>query len=98
MKEVLKIFLWGMEIGRLAWHEGRHLSYFNYNPKFLRGNLDVAPLTASIHNPLSTRAIFGEAERIYQKLPLSSPTRFPMPGATNSLTSGAKRTTFLKEA
>ena len=69
MKEVLKIFLWGMEIGRLAWHEGRHLSYFNYNPEFLRGNLDVAPLTASIHHPLSTRAIFGEAERIYQKLP-----------------------------
>jgi serine/threonine-protein kinase HipA len=31
--------------------------------------LDVAPLAASIHHPLSTRAIFGEAERIYQKLP-----------------------------
>jgi serine/threonine-protein kinase HipA len=29
----------------------------------------VAPLAASIHHPLSTRAIFGEAERIYQKLP-----------------------------
>ena len=69
MKEVLKIFLWGMEIGRLAWHEGRHLSYFNYNPEFLRGNLDIAPLAASIHHPLSTRAIFGEMERIYQKLP-----------------------------
>ena len=69
MKEALKIFLWGMEIGRLAWHEGRRLSYFTYNPEFLRGNLDVAPLTASIHHPLSTRAIFGETERIYQKLP-----------------------------
>ena len=69
MKEVLKIFLWDKEIGRLAWHEGRHLSYFTYNPEFLRGNLDVAPLTASIHSPLSTRAIFGETERIYQKLP-----------------------------
>lgn len=69
MKEVLKIFLWGKEIGRLAWHEGRYLSYFTYNPEFLRGNLDVAPLTASIHSPLSTRAIFGETERIYQKLP-----------------------------
>lgn len=69
MKEALKIFLWGVEIGRLAWHEGRHLSYFTYNPEFLRGNMDVAPLTASIHHPLSTRAIFGETERIYQKLP-----------------------------
>ena len=68
-KEALKIFLWGIEIGRLAWHEGRRLSYFTYNPEFLRGNLDIAPLMASIHHPLSTRAIFGETERIYQKLP-----------------------------
>ena len=68
-KEFLKVFLWGEEIGRLAWHESRKLAYFNYNPEFLRGNLDVAPLVASIHNPMSSRAIFGEAERIYQKLP-----------------------------
>lgn len=69
MREVLKVFLWGKEIGRLAWHESRHMSYFTYNPEFLKGNLDVAPLTASIHNPLSSRTIFGETERIYQKLP-----------------------------
>jgi serine/threonine-protein kinase HipA len=61
--------LWGKEIGRLAWHENRHLSYFLYNPEFLKGDLDVAPLAASIHHPLSSRAIFGETERIYQKLP-----------------------------
>ena len=47
----------------------RQLSYFTYNPEFLKGNLDIAPLTASIHDYLSTRAIFGETERIYQKLP-----------------------------
>lgn len=58
-----------MEIGRLAWHENRHLSYFLYNPEFLKGDLDIAPLAASIHHPLSSRAIFGETERIYQKLP-----------------------------
>ena len=69
MREFLKVMLWGEEIGRLAWHESRKLAYFNYNPEFLRGNLDVAPLVASIRNPLSTRAIFGETERIYQKLP-----------------------------
>jgi serine/threonine-protein kinase HipA len=69
MREFLKVMLWGKEIGRLAWHEGRKLAYFNYNPEFLRGNLDVAPLVASIRNPMSTRAIFGETERIYQKLP-----------------------------
>ena len=69
MREVLKVFLWGQEIGRLAWHDARKTSFFMYNPEFLKGTLDIAPLAASIHNPLSTRAIFGEAERIYQKLP-----------------------------
>ena len=69
MNRTLKVILWGKEIGRLAWHENRHLSYFLYNPEFLKGDLDVAPLAASIHHPLSSRAIFGETERIYQKLP-----------------------------
>lgn len=69
MKEFIKVFLWGEEVGRLAWHEPRKVAYFNYNPEFLRGNLDIAPLAASIHTPMSTRAIFGETERIYQKLP-----------------------------
>lgn len=69
MREVLKVLLWGNEIGRLAWHDGKKTSFFTYNPEFLKGTLDIAPLVASIRNPLSTRAIFGEEERIYQKLP-----------------------------
>lgn len=69
MRESLKVILWGKEIGRLSWHDARKTSFFMYNPEFLHGSLDVAPLAASIHHPLSTRAIFGEAERIYQKLP-----------------------------
>ncbi len=69
MTENLKVLLWGKEIGRLGWDERRKLSYFNYNPEFLQGSLDVAPLVASIHNPASSRAIFGDNERIYQKLP-----------------------------
>ena len=69
MREVLKVFLWGQEIGRLSWHDARKTTFFVYNPEFLKGTLDVAPLAASIHHPLSARAIFGEAERIYHKLP-----------------------------
>lgn len=69
MTESLKVFLWGQEIGRLAWHDGKRNSFFVYNPEFLKGTLDVAPLAASIHHPLSNRAFFGESERIYQKLP-----------------------------
>lgn len=44
MKEALKVFLWGKEIGRLAWHDSRQTSYFIYNQEFLNGNLDIAPL------------------------------------------------------
>ena len=69
MKGFLKVYLWGEEIGRLAWHDSRQLAYFNFNPEFLRGNIDIAPLVASIHSPQSKLAIFGETERIYQKLP-----------------------------
>ena len=69
MRNILKVFLWGQEIGRLAWHDARKTSFFMYNPEFLKGNLDIAPLAAPIHNTLSTRAIFGEEERIYHKLP-----------------------------
>lgn len=69
MTNFLKVMLWGKEIGRLAWHEKRNIAFFNYNPEFLQGTLDVAPLVASIHNPASSRAIFGESERIYHKLP-----------------------------
>ena len=69
MRETLKVYLWGQEIGRLAWHDARKTSFFMYNPEFLKGSLDIAPLAASIHHPQNTRAIFGETERIYQKLP-----------------------------
>lgn len=61
--------LWGQEVGRLSWHEKRNTSFFVYNPEFLKGGLDIAPLVASIRLPQSTRAIYGETERIYQKLP-----------------------------
>ena len=41
--EVLKVLLWGEEIGRLAWHDARKTSFFMYNPEFLKGTLDIAP-------------------------------------------------------
>ena len=47
MTEVLKVLLWGQEIGRLAWHDARKTSFFMYNPEFLKGTLDIAPLAAS---------------------------------------------------
>lgn len=36
MIKSLKIILWNEEIGRLAWDEHRRLSYFIYNPDFIK--------------------------------------------------------------
>ena len=69
MNSALIVYIWGEEVGRLMWHQQRKLAYFNFNPKFLNGRLNIAPLTAAIDQPQSRMPIFGESERIYQKLP-----------------------------
>jgi serine/threonine-protein kinase HipA len=69
MKNLLKVMLWDKEIGRLAWDSHRHLSYFTYNPSILNGELDISPLVASVKDKSSRMPIYGETNRIYQKLP-----------------------------
>lgn len=69
MVRTLKVILWGEEIGRLSWDDNRKNSYFTYNPDFVRKGLDISPLWASIHNNRGLMPIWGEEERIYQKLP-----------------------------
>lgn len=69
MRKTVKVILWDEEIGRQSWDSRRNMSYFTFNPDFLRHGLDVAPLTASIHDMRSRMPIYGDAERIYQKLP-----------------------------
>jgi len=62
--------LWGDEIGRLAWHPARRLSYFTFNPDFVKKGLDIAPLVASVKKTnIHLLPVWGEDERIYQKLP-----------------------------
>ena len=48
MIKSLKIILWNEEIGRLAWDEHRRLSYFIYNPDFIKKGLNISPLVAPI--------------------------------------------------
>ena len=67
--DILKVFLWGEEIGRLAWHPVRQLSYFTFNQEFLQRRLDLAPLTVSVGSLQSRRPIFGQEGRKYQGLP-----------------------------
>lgn len=69
MKELLKIFLWEKEIGRLVWDRQRYNSYFTYNPDFLKEGLEIAPLTAPVKGARGRFPIYGESDKKYQKLP-----------------------------
>lgn len=68
MITVLKVILWDEEIGRLVWDARRRLSYFNYNPSFIRKGLEIAPLSAPL-KVYSNMPVWGEEEKIYQRLP-----------------------------
>lgn len=69
MKEALRVILWEMEVGRLAWDRKRKRAYFIYNPVFLAGKWDIAPLAASIKDVRSSMPIWGDDDRKFQKLP-----------------------------
>ena len=66
---ILKVMLWGREVGRLCIEPRRHLPYFEYNREWIESGLDISPLDASIKLPQNLRPIFGASEKIYQKLP-----------------------------
>lgn len=66
---MLKVMLWGREVGRLCIEPRRHLPYFEYNREWIESGLDISPLDASIKLPQNLRPIFGASEKIYQKLP-----------------------------
>lgn len=69
MLKTLKVILWGEEIGRLSWDERRHLSYFTYNPVFVKKDLNISPLSVPIDGKSALIPIWGESAKIYQKLP-----------------------------
>ena len=66
----LSVRLWGQEIGQLCWNPAKGNSYFYFSPTYLASGLDIAPLTASLKNPASRLAIYGNTDSAkYQKLP-----------------------------
>lgn len=67
--KMLKVMLWGKEVGRLSMDFRRGMPYFEYNRDWVENGLDVSPLNASIKRPQNLRPIFGASEKIYQKLP-----------------------------
>lgn len=66
---ILKVMLWGREVGRLCIDPRRALPYFEYNHEWFETGLDISPLDASIKQLQNRRPIFGASEKIYQKLP-----------------------------
>ena len=69
MIKTLRVILWDEEIGRLAWDERRRLSYFTYNPEFVKKGLNVSPLVAPVDGVRAMAPVWGEEAKIYQKLP-----------------------------
>lgn len=66
----LKIMLWGQELGRLSWDARKGISYFEFNPDMLGGELDPFPLIASTKSPIARRPVMAEKEtRLYRRLP-----------------------------
>lgn len=68
---ILKVIIWGMEAGRLYWHNESRKAYFTYTDDFLNKGLDIAPLTASIYSPRSQRGLGhpGNTDKLYAGLP-----------------------------
>lgn len=70
---VLKILLWGDEVGKIYWDESKLAAVFNYNPDFVKKNLDIAPFTISIHSQYgkghSYRATSLNSDGYYKGLP-----------------------------
>lgn len=69
MIKALRIILWDEEIGRLAWDEKRRMSYFVYNPEFIKKGLNISPIVAPIDGARGLTPVWGEESKIYQKLP-----------------------------
>ena len=68
---VVKVKLWDMTAGYLAWDKRNNVATFEYEPAFLENGVDFAPFTMSIHAPRSRKQIpwMGDKEKLYQGLP-----------------------------
>jgi serine/threonine-protein kinase HipA len=68
---VVKVKLWGMDVGYLSWDKKAGVAIFEYEPSFLEQGLDIAPLTISIDSPRSQKQLpwTGDKDKLYQGLP-----------------------------
>jgi Uncharacterized protein related to capsule biosynthesis enzymes len=68
---VVKVKLWGMDVGYLSWDKKAGMAVFEYEPSFLEKGLDIAPLTMSVDSPRSQKQLpwTGDKDKLYQGLP-----------------------------
>lgn len=68
---VVKVKLWGMDVGYLSWDKKAGVAVFEYDPSFIEQRLDIAPLTMSIDSPRSHKQLpwIGDKDKLYQGLP-----------------------------
>ncbi len=71
MVDVIKIALWGHELGALSWDKERNFASFEFFESFLNKNLDVSP----IHMPIRS-----SARKIYSFPNLNQDTYKGLPG------------------
>ena len=45
---LVKVLLWGQEVGVMYWDASASRAIFEYSPDYLRIGVDIAPLTCSI--------------------------------------------------
>lgn len=68
---VVKVKLWGKDVGYLSWDKKAGVAIFEYEPSFLELGLNIAPLTMSIDSLRSQKQLpwTGDKDKLYQGLP-----------------------------
>jgi serine/threonine-protein kinase HipA len=68
---VVKVKLWGMDVGYLSWDKKAGVAIFEYEPSFVELGLDITPLTMPIDSPRSRKQMpwTGDKDKLYQGLP-----------------------------
>lgn len=68
---VVKIKIWGMDVGYLSWNKKADVAVFEYESSFLERELNIAPLTMPTDSPRSQKQLpwLGDKDKLYQGLP-----------------------------
>ena len=65
---VLKVRLWGKEVGSLRWDERKGVAYFAYSEEFLTSGLNPFPFVAPLGVAKSYLPIVGDKKKIFAGL------------------------------